>query len=557
MKSKIRCKIFVLWMICISISSFLWAEVTVEQWQADAFVFQDLLNREPKDYAAAVNVARKWVQYAEADEDSVLAVAGEGFTKETLTGILNNVYREAASVMCTDYTAIVERDGIKAAEYAIDIQQFFRGNPEIFEEFAAANNSNSGAMQQVFEQAIKDAIIKTYDACAAEYSSLRAQGKLDEAKTLSMQWMRVVSEWNATNSPIPDAFMDFTHVNTSLTVQDIKFFENDIEEWKRAVSEGNEAMAFQLVEKWLQFRDNEVFRAITLEYIFTGETEVDWRNSLYVATYMQLWVHDVRKYEQALLEGKTRDAGALIEKWIGIFNGEFGAAICDGLGFEVGVAEAVRQMREQKARLEVLSPTQRSPHFNPRQVNEFFRDLERFNRCQMEAGFIQADTTSVSPTSPGSESWREAMSEAMELANKWSNLTKNNAKLARAIKAASGIDLPKDADNSVTQLTHAMVNRTAPEFNNAIGSGELTGVRDILEEWRGVITGSNGIISNTNEAISGTVNTLTVVMENLTQAAENFNNLINISGSSSNNEINEEEDILQPAGLRSFGVTGY
>jgi hypothetical protein len=118
----------------------------------------------PKNYAAAVNLTRKWVDYARTDAAQVESAAGEGVTEESLTAVLNNIYREAADVICNDYSSLMTTDPIKAAEFAISIQAYFRANPEIFAEFAAANNSSVAVMNQVMDQAIKDGILKTYQA---------------------------------------------------------------------------------------------------------------------------------------------------------------------------------------------------------------------------------------------------------------------------------------------------------------------------------------------------------------------------------------------------------
>ncbi|MBU1105188.1 MAG: hypothetical protein KKB51_00870 [Candidatus Riflebacteria bacterium] len=458
--------------VYLFVAGVLGAAITADQWAADFSLFQDYMNATPKDYAAAVNVTRKWVDYAGQDAAQVAAIAGEGVTQESLTAALNNVYREAAGVICNDYNSLMAADPIKAAEFAINIQSFFGENSVIFEEFAAANNSSVAVMKQVMDQAIKDGILKTYAAAANEYSKLSQAGKHAEAEKVSAGWLKVVSAWNASNSPIPEAFNSVTGVTPEETVTDLKEFEKDYAAWRDAVTKGDEKLAFGLVEKWVAFEKANPQRASALQYIYNANTGVstddktDWKTAFNVATYAQLWAFDVKSYERAVAEGRVADAIALIAKWEKIFAGEFGEAICSNLGFDK--ATALTNLATARAGLEAVDPAIASEN-----VASFKRDLAEHGECSKR--FAQAVV--------GSDEWYSAIARAVELADKWSKIAAENPSLAAEILKATGINLPKDSDENIKQLLQATVNDSAAKFNTALGSGNLQSALDIIKAW--------------------------------------------------------------------------
>ncbi|PKL44269.1 MAG: hypothetical protein CVV41_06430 [Candidatus Riflebacteria bacterium HGW-Riflebacteria-1] len=460
--------------VCIFVTGMLGAAVTTDQWAADYSLFQDFMNATPKDYAAAANVTRKWVEYADQDAAGVAAAAGEGVTKESLTAALNNVYREAAGVICNDYNSLMNVDAVKAAEYAINIQKFFRENPAMFEEFAAANNSSVAAMRQVMDQAIKDGILKTYAVAAAEYSQLAKAGKHDEAARVSANWLRVVSAWNATNSPIPEAFNSFAGVDTQATVTDIKGFERDHAAWREAVARGDATLAFSLVDKWVTFERENPQRASAMQYLYNASSgssasdTTDWKTVFKVATYVQLWSYDVRAYQTAIAEGRLADAIALLKKWEAVFAGEFGDAICRDLNFGYDKTTAVANLVTERNKLENVNPANTSAT-----VAEFRTDLA-------EHGVRSAE---LAAAEPGSDAWYAAAARAAELADKWSKIAAENPALAAEILTATGITLPKDADDNIKQILQGTVNDSAAKFNAALGSGNLQGALDVIKVW--------------------------------------------------------------------------
>ncbi|KAF1082921.1 MAG: hypothetical protein GQF41_0688 [Candidatus Rifleibacterium amylolyticum] len=467
-------RVFLLCLLCVMFSGALAAAVTADQWAADYSLFQDYMNSTPKNYAAAVNITRKWVEYAGQDAAGVAAAAGEGVTKESLTAALNNVYREACAVICNDYNSLMGGDPVKAAEFAIGIQGYFRNNPAIFEEFAAANNSSVAVMRQVMDQAIKEGIMKTYATAAQDYSRLTREGKLEEAAKVSAGWQKVVSAWNATNSPIPEAFNSFAGVDPQTTVTDMKEFERDHAEWREAVRLGDATKAFALVEKWLAFEKDNPKRASAMQYLynaFDGAKATDktnWKAVFTVATYVQLWAFDVKEYERAIAEGRLADAIALIKKWEAIFAGEYGDALCRDLNFGFDKAQAVANLVAARMQLESVDPFVSSEN-----VESFKKDLAEHGACSEK--FAQAE--------PGSNEWYNNIARAVELADKWSKIAADNPSLAAEILKATGINLPKDADDNMKQLLQATVNDSAAKFNSALGSGNLQGALDIIKVW--------------------------------------------------------------------------
>jgi len=460
--------------LCLLVTSMAGAAVTADQWAADYSLYQEYMNSTPKNYAAAVNVTRKWVEYAGQDAAGVAAAAGEGVTKESLTAVLNNVYREACGVICNDFNSLMITDSVKAAEFAIGIQSYFRDNPAIFEEFAAANNSSVAVMRQVMDQAIKDGIMRTYAVAAEEYSRLAREGKHEEAARVSAGWQRVVSAWNATNSPIPEAFNSFAGVDPQTTVTDMKEFERDHAEWREAVRTGDATKAFALVEKWLAFEKDNPKRASAMQYLFNAfdggkaTDKTNWKAVFNVATYVQLWAFDVKAYERAVAEGRLADAIALITKWEAIFAGEYGDALCRDLNFGFDKAQAVANLVAARTQLAGVDPTISSEN-----VDSFRRDLAEHGVCSEK--FAQAE--------PGSEEWYNNIARAVELADKWSRIAKENPALAAEISKATGINLPKDADDNMKQLLQATVIDSAAKFNAALGSGSLQGALDIIKVW--------------------------------------------------------------------------
>ncbi|GAB1352703.1 hypothetical protein MASR1M12_14340 [Erysipelotrichia bacterium] len=465
--------LFVL-LVCFFVTGVLGAAVTSDQWAADYSLFQEYMNATPKDYAAAANVTRKWVEYAGQDAAGVAAAAGEGVTRESLTAALNNVYREAAGVICNDYNSHMAADPVKAAEYAINIQTFFRENPVIFEEFAVANNSSVAAMQQTMDQAIKDGILKTYAAAANEYSQLTKAGKHDEAARVSAGWLRVVSSWNATNSQIPEAFKSFAGVDTQNTVTDVKDFEKDHAAWRQAVARGDETLAFSLVEKWVKFEQENPQRASAMQYLYNASAgssatdTTDWKTVFKVATYVQLWSHDVRSYQTAIAEGRLADAVALLKKWEAVFAGEFGDAICRDLNFGYDKNTAVTNLVAERTKLENVDPQIASAN-----VDEFRRDLAEHGER----------SAALANAAPGSDEWYSAAARAVELADKWSKIAAENSALAAEILKATGINLPKDADDNIKQVLQGTVNDSAEKFNTALGAGNLQGALDVIKAW--------------------------------------------------------------------------
>ncbi|OGK05824.1 MAG: hypothetical protein A2W80_00645 [Candidatus Riflebacteria bacterium GWC2_50_8] len=365
-------------------------------------------------------------------------------------------------------------DALKAAEYAINIQAFFRENPAIFEEFAAANNSTVAAMKQVMDQAIKDGILKTYAAAANEYSQLSQAGKHDEAAKVSAGWLKVVSAWNATNSPIPEAFNSFAGVDPQGTVTDIKDFEKDYAAWREAVARGDEKLAFGLVEKWVKFEAENPQRASAMQYIYNASAgssagdKTNWKTVFNVATYVQLWSYDVKAYERAVAEGRLADAIALIKKWETIFAGEFGDAICRDLNFGFDKTTAIANLVAERTKLENVDPAAASEN-----VASFKKDLAEHGERSAE----------LAAAEPGSDAWYTAAARAVELADKWSKIAAENPALAAEISKATGINLPKDADDNIKQILQGTVNDSAAKFNTALGSGNLQGALDIIKAW--------------------------------------------------------------------------
>ena len=314
-------------------------DITAEKWKVDVELYTEALNKSPKDYVTALNLSRKWVQFAEQDLATVRAATGNPeVTAADLQGVANNIYREAAQVIVKDYVQLMKKDPLGAANFVINLQQWFKDRPEVFAEFAAANNSAVGVMQETFDQAVRAGIIKTYDACAKEYSRLVQAGKTDEAKKLSEGWQKVVSHWEANNSALPDAFKAFAGIDPTETLYNMKRFEKDYAAWRKAVDEGDEETALSLVAKWVKFEKDNPEGAKALHYLHTaivGGTPADdtnWDMNFYTATYVQLWKHDVEAYTRAIAAGDLETAKALVVKWQKLLEGTYGESIATHLG---------------------------------------------------------------------------------------------------------------------------------------------------------------------------------------------------------------------------------
>jgi len=494
-----KIKLLFVCLVCIFITGALGAAISADQWAADYSLFQDYMNAKPKNYAAAVNITRKWVEFAGKDAAGVAAAAGEGVTHESLTAVLNNIYREAAGVICSDYSSLMTVDAIKAAEYAIDIQAFFRENPKIFEEFAAAGNSSVEAMKQIMEQAIRESILKTYAAAASDYSKLVQAGKNDEAAKVSSGWLKVVSAWNAVNSPIPEAFNSFAGVDLQATVTDIKDFEKDRTAWGKAVGRGDEKLAFALVEKWVKFEQENPQRASAMQYIYNASAgssaneKTDWKTAFNVATYVQLWSFDVKSYQAAVAEGRFDDAIALLKKWETIFTGEFGNLICRGLNLGFDKDKALASLAAEKTRLENIDSDSTNSN-----IAEFKKDLAEHGERSKELATAES----------GSGAWYAAAARAIELADKWSKIAAEQPALAAGILKATGINLPKDADDSIRQILQSTVCDSATKFNTALGSGNLQGALDIVKVWGDYLKGHSRAAEIAEKTWAGIGNTL-------------------------------------------------
>ncbi|MFZ2960999.1 MAG: hypothetical protein WA705_29315 [Candidatus Ozemobacteraceae bacterium] len=451
------------------------ADVTPELWQADYALYQNYMSANPKDYLGAVNITRKWVDFSSANPDQVKKASGnESLTKEALQGILNNIYREVSQVLVQDYSSLMKTDALKAAGLAINVQKFFNENPALLEEFASANNSNTEAMKGTLQQAIKAGILETYRACAQEYSRLNQEKKFDEAAKLSANWAIVVSDWEAHNSPLPKEFETFANVKPEQTVADLQSFEKDYSAWREATEKGDFKTAFDLVDKWIAFEKAHPEQAIAVGYMYSArdggkaDDKTDWKNSFRVATYAKMWNFEVVAYQKAMAEGRSKDAIELIKKWEGLFGGEFGKGIAKELGMDVDVA--LKTLAAERAKLEAMDPKIASEN-----VDSFKKDLAEYNKL--------AETFNTGAPA-GSDAWYNSAAGAAELCGKWSKIAKDNPALAEEIKKATGIELPKAANDAIGYILDKTVADSAQKLNSSLGSGDIAGALKLVKSWK-------------------------------------------------------------------------
>ncbi len=450
------------------------AVCTAEQWRTDLALYQRYLTAEPKDYLAAINLNRKWIKYGQ-DDPAALAAATGGTTAGQLQANLNNVYREVARILVTDYTAKLQSDPLQAAQLGVNVQTFFRENPAILREFAAANGSTAAAMQVNLLGAIRTGFLATWKAMAQEYSQLVKAGKTAEAEQMSASWNSVISDLEAHGSRLPEQFRRFTGVDVAAVVNDLKAFEADYAAYHAAIRRGDFAAALALVDKWDAYSATDPRKADAINFIWNASSgaaprdRAAWAkawNEVRAQVYAEMFKADTRAYEAAIAGGRLDEAKALIAKWKDLVQGPLGEAIAAKFGLDARTF--LGKLDQEKLTLDGVDPAVASES-----VASFRQDLAEYERC-VEA-FRNGEA--------GSDAWYTNIARAAELADKWSVIARQNPALAAQIKTATGIELPRAADDVIGVALDTALTDSAAKFNSLLATGQFAAARQLVQNW--------------------------------------------------------------------------
>lgn len=451
------------------------AECTAEQWKTDLELYQKYMGATPKDYLGAININRKWIQYAKDNPDQAKAANG-GVSTDQMQANLNNVYRETAQVLVNDYSSLLKSDPVKAARLGIDVRKFFRGNPAVMREFANANNSTPVAMEIGLYKAIKQGFLQTFEGMASQYSQLVKDGKTAEAEKISSAWNTIISDLEAHGDKLPDQFKKFTGVDITKTVADVKAIEADIKAYNDAVAKGDFTAAFDLVKRWETYAKSDPGKMDAINFIFNATNGVkagdkaDWEKAfkdIKIDTYVAIFKADTKAYETAIAEGRLEDAKKLIEKWNAIVATDVGEGIAARFGYDLKTFK--ENLDKEMANLNGVDPANASES-----VASFKIDLAEYEKC---VKVFQA-------AEPGSDAWYSNLARATELADKWSRIARENPTLAAQIKTATGIELPKASDAVIDKALDVAITDSAAKFNSYVATGQFGKARELVSAWK-------------------------------------------------------------------------
>ncbi|MBF0544920.1 MAG: hypothetical protein HQM08_10825 [Candidatus Riflebacteria bacterium] len=455
----------------------LFADCTSDQWKIDLALYQQHLNSTPKDYVGAININRKWIQYTQKDPSKVNGIAGEMGSINALQSNLDNIYREVAQVLSTDYDSLIKNDPLKAAQLGLDLVKFFSENSDVARGYASANGISSLDLKITLFKSIRTGFEKNYQSMALQYSALIKAGKNDEAEKLAQQWKTVIADMDAHGNPLPQEFRDFTGVSVESLVNDVSAWQEDVKKYNVAVASGDFANAFDLINKWEKFAEKNPRMANSMNFVFNASQGVkqgekqDFKKiftDIKVDTYVAMFNYDKSAYENLIAAGKIDDAKKLLDKWQTEFGSELGDSIATKLGFNL--QQIKDDLAKKKAELDAVDPA-----LSTENVASFKKDLDEYYKCRAMV---------ASGTPVGSDEWYSNLARGLELADKWSKTAVQNPDLAAQVKKATGIDLPKDSNSVIGQGLDIALNDSAATFNKCLGSGEYAKARDIVKNWR-------------------------------------------------------------------------
>ncbi|MGM0599407.1 MAG: hypothetical protein ACQETH_06275 [Candidatus Rifleibacteriota bacterium] len=453
------------------------AAQTTEEWEADLEAYTNAMT-EPKDYLKALDLSKKWIDYSEADAVKAHQITGLNDPAENLTIARNNVYREVAANYVEVFNQQFAENPVEAAKLGIGLQTFLDDNPEMLDEFAAANNMSNQQMTTGIDEAIKQSFIKTYTEMAKVYSKLMKDGEKDQALKLATKWKTVVDDLAAAGNPLPQQFQDFTNIDLSETLEQAGDLTHDAFKFTELVKNGNFDEAFALIDKWEKIAATDPTQLTAVNYLLnenealkitTAEEWADAFENIRAATYETMFNQDLQKYKNEIASGNIDGALALVNKWQEIIN-SVDPALADKIAQKFNITKE-EFSDNLDAQADVISNIE--TEFQNANVEEFKKDLDEYNQC--------VEIFTSNPT--GSDEWYSSAARAMELAGKWSRISEQNPSLATEITEATGIVLPRDSDEVVKVGLDAAMQDSAKKFNEAMGNGDFNQARDYVNAW--------------------------------------------------------------------------